>query len=68
MAGRGRSITPFHGHTATTALAAGNPPQIGDERRARLRAAEAKWRQQHAEKMNALRGFLLDQMRHAVSQ
>lgn len=32
------------------------------------RAAEAKWRQLHADKMNALRAFLLDQMRHVLEE
>lgn len=32
-----------------------------------LRAAEARWRQLHVDTMHALRAFLLEQMRQAVS-
>lgn len=53
-------LAPFHFHSSP------GKPDLSDDRKALLRMAEAKWRQQHAAKMNALRDFLLNQMRHAV--
>ena len=53
-------LAPSHFHFSP------GKPDLSDDRKALLRMAEAKWRQQHAAKMNALRDFLLNQMRHAV--